>query len=96
MWPGPLRFPDRDEARHNPRRRTVRRYMSQRALIGETAITIAIWAVLVIVFPKLPLLAVIALGIPLGYLVARGGPALVRAIQTRRQASAVERTDSVG
>ena len=70
--------------------------MSQRALIGETAITIAIWAVLVIVFPKLPLLAVIALGIPLGYLVARGGPALVRAIQTRRQASAVERTDSVG
>ena len=69
--------------------------MSQRALIIETAITIAIWAVLAIVFPELPLLAVIALGIPLGYLVARGGPAFVGAIRKRRHASAIERTDSV-
>ena len=70
-------------------------HMSQRALIIETAITIVIWAVLAVVFPDLPLLAVIALGIPLGYLVARGGPAIVRALRKRRQGSVTERTHSV-
>lgn len=65
--------------------------MSERALIVEAAITVAIWAAIALLFPALPLLAVIMIGIPLGYLVCRGGPALVHALRDRRRRSTTVR-----